>query len=364
MARTIVGTFASTTEAERVAESLGRCGIARRDIQIVDDSAAQEHRTSWTRGEGRSFWSWLFGDVRSDAAEDISPEDSAYYDERLRSGAVLLLVTTPDEAVERVRDAMEDAGASDVKTEATMASARATAAAPPASRAPAAAAPATAPRPAAPTAAQPGGEQVLPVVEEQVRVGKRNVGGGTVRVYTHVTERPVEEHIRLREERIRVERRPVDRPLTGAPGQAFEEKTIELAETVEEPVVEKQARVVEEVVIGKDVREREDTVRDTVRRTDVEVDRGDAAGFAAFEPEFKQHCTKTFGRSGTTYEDCSPAYRYGYELAGTGRPGSDWSVVEVDARRRWEERHPGTWERFKDSIRYAWDRARGGARAA
>src|SRR5262249_57419490 len=116
-----------------------------------------------------------------------------------------------------------------------------------------------------------GDEQVIPVVEEQVKVGTRTVGTGAVRVYSHVSQQPVEEHIRLREERIRIERRPVDRPLTGTPGGAFEEQTVELTESAEEPVVEKQARVVEEGSGGKDVQEREETGRDKARRTDGDV---------------------------------------------------------------------------------------------
>ncbi len=51
---------------------------------------------------------------------------------------------------------------------------------------------------------------------------------------------------------------------------AFRERTIEVSEVDEEAVVEKEAQVVEEVVISKDTVEHEETVRDTVRRTDVE----------------------------------------------------------------------------------------------
>jgi uncharacterized protein (TIGR02271 family) len=113
----------------------------------------------------------------------------------------------------------------------------------------------------------------IPVVEEQLNVGKREVQRGCVRVFSHTTERPVEENVQLREERARVERRPVDRPVTEADlGNAFKEKSVELRETVEEPVVAKTARVVEEVDVGKDVTTRTETVRDTVRRTDVEVE--------------------------------------------------------------------------------------------
>jgi uncharacterized protein (TIGR02271 family) len=115
------------------------------------------------------------------------------------------------------------------------------------------------------------GEEVVPVVEEELRVGKRQVQEGGVRVYSRVTETPVEENINLRQERVSVERRPVDRPITDR-DRPFQEKAIEATETREEAVVDKHARVVEEVAVRKDVEEKNETVRDTVRKTDVEVE--------------------------------------------------------------------------------------------
>jgi len=115
-------------------------------------------------------------------------------------------------------------------------------------------------------------EQVLPVMKEELQVGKRQVERGGVRVYSHVTERPVEETVNLREEHANVERRPVNRPITADDEQAFTEQTIEVRETAEEPVVAKQARVVEEVVVSKQATERQETVRDTLRETNVEVE--------------------------------------------------------------------------------------------
>lgn len=115
------------------------------------------------------------------------------------------------------------------------------------------------------------GQTKIPVVEEELQVGKREVEQGGVRVSSHVEERPVEQQVNLREEHVRVERRPVDRPVGNAE-KAFQEGTIEVTEKAEVPVVAKQARVVEEVVIGKEVSERTETVRDTVRKTDVNVE--------------------------------------------------------------------------------------------
>jgi uncharacterized protein (TIGR02271 family) len=119
------------------------------------------------------------------------------------------------------------------------------------------------------------GEQVIPVAEEQVRVGKREVGRGSVRVRSYVVEQPVEEQVELRQERVTIERRLVNRELQ--PGDAaFVERTIEAVERGEEVVVAKSARVVEEIGIRKDVERETETIRDTVRRQEVEVedDRG------------------------------------------------------------------------------------------
>ncbi|UEM22349.1 YsnF/AvaK domain-containing protein [Skermanella mucosa] len=117
-----------------------------------------------------------------------------------------------------------------------------------------------------------GEETVIPIAEEEIAVGKRQVQGGGVRVRSYVVETPVEESVRLREESVHVERRAVDRPVD-AGADAFRERTVNLTETSEEAVVSKTARITEEVVVGKDVTERTEHVSDTVRRTEVDVDR-------------------------------------------------------------------------------------------
>ena len=110
-------------------------------------------------------------------------------------------------------------------------------------------------------------------VEENVAVGKRKVLSGGVRVTTSVNERPVEETVTLREEQVEVERQPADRKLKPEEAEAaFQEKTVEMLGTSEELEVSKEARVVGEVALGKRVEEREEKVRDKVRRTQVEVE--------------------------------------------------------------------------------------------
>ena len=116
-----------------------------------------------------------------------------------------------------------------------------------------------------------GGEQVIPLAEEQLQVGKRVVNRGTTRVRRYVVETPVEEQVSLRNEHVSVERRAA----TGSSlaDDAFTDKTIELTETNEEAVVGKSARVVEEVVVRKEGGEHVETVRDTVRKEQVDIDR-------------------------------------------------------------------------------------------
>ena len=119
--------------------------------------------------------------------------------------------------------------------------------------------------------ARSAGDEVIQAAEEELRVGKREVGGGRVRVRSYVTDRPVEEQVELRQEHVSIERRPVDREL--APGDAaFEECTIEAVERGEEAVVAKTARVTEEIGLTKDVEHATQTVRDTVRKQEVEVE--------------------------------------------------------------------------------------------
>ncbi|MGI4758114.1 MAG: YsnF/AvaK domain-containing protein [Janthinobacterium lividum] len=131
--------------------------------------------------------------------------------------------------------------------------------------------------PAAPVAAAPAlaenlqGDTAIPVVEEELVVGKRQVDQGGVRVYRRVVEIPVEESVSLREEHVVMEHRPVDRVVTDS-DVAFGNRTIELTETAEEVVLSKNARVVEEVLVGKTATDHVETVHDTVRRTEVEIE--------------------------------------------------------------------------------------------
>ena len=118
------------------------------------------------------------------------------------------------------------------------------------------------------------GEQVIPVAEEQLRVGKRDVNRGSTHVRSYTREMPVEERVTLRDETVHVERRPAGSTLTGADAEAaFKDRDVTVEEHDEEAVVSKEAVVTEEVVVSKDVEVHEEVVSDTVRKTEVDVDK-------------------------------------------------------------------------------------------
>ena len=108
----------------------------------------------------------------------------------------------------------------------------------------------------------------IEVIKENLAVGKREVQTGGVTVKSRIVEKPVVETLRLREEHITIDRKPVDRPATAAD---FQDETITLTETAEEAVVGKNARVVEEISVGKEATTRTEEIRETVRETEVDI---------------------------------------------------------------------------------------------
>ncbi|GIZ51709.1 YsnF/AvaK domain-containing protein [Noviherbaspirillum aridicola] len=218
-------------------------------------------------------------------------------------------------------------------------------------------------------------EQRIPIVEEELRVGKREVQRGGVRIYSRIRETPVNESVTLREEHVHVERHPVNQPASEADIAAFKEGSVELRETAEEPVVSKTARVVEEVVVGKEVTQETANINDTVRRTDVEVEQLGASGatrntdFAdtmatSDDSDYRTHWQQAYGSSGGRYEDYDAAYRHGSTMAGSSRFSNyRWEDAEPEMRRSWESSHPeSTWDKVKDAVRYGAEKVSGRAR--
>ena len=201
-------------------------------------------------------------------------------------------------------------------------------------------------------------QRAIPVVQEELQVGKRVVQRGGVRVFRHVTETPVHETVHLREEHVSVERRPVNQPADAADLASLKDESFEVRESAEEAVVAKSARVVEEVVVGKEVTERDQVINETVRRTDVEVEQ--LAG-GMDDSAFRSHWSSKYGAAGGKYEDYALAYQYGASLAADERYRNyRFSDVEPDIERDWTSQHAGQpWSRVKDAVRYGWERIPG-----
>lgn len=285
MTHTLVAAFDTLDEALAAKSELLTERVLESNIQIssskVETPAAGststagtssvEHQDHESLGHKIShFFSNLFGDD-----EDNKPHRYAVaYPEAYRRGATLLtVVATTDAEAEKVEDILERNGAFDIdERSATWGTNDAT-------QAGAAATTHLAGTHVATDRAEvidrtvdtAAGSTSIPVIEENLRVGKREVNTGRVRVVSRVSERPVEETVNLHEEHAHVERRPVNRPAGADELNSFKAGSIEIQETAEEVVVEKSARVVEEVTVGKQSSDHKETVRDTVRRTDVDV---------------------------------------------------------------------------------------------
>ena len=218
MATTVASVFDADV-VRKVVNELLEAGLERRHISIVEGDADEARAEVSGRGFGE--------------------EDVRAFEEAVRRGKALVAAQAPEEKLDRataIMDRYEAAGQEQNR-------------------------------------GSKAGEKIVPVVEEELEVGKRKVVRGGVRVSSRVVEKPVEEKVRLREEHVEAGRERVDRRLSPEEAEAaFKERTVEMTETAEEAEVAKEARVVEQISLEKRAEEREATVRDKVRRTEVEVE--------------------------------------------------------------------------------------------
>ena len=205
--------------AGKVVEELLAAGLRERDVEVLE-------------GDGDE----LVGEI---VARGFGEEDARGFAEAAAGGKRLVAAKVPDDEVDRavaIMDRHEAAGGGGERRGS-------------------------------------GAGETVPVVEEGLEVGKRKVASGGVRVTSSVVGRPVQRTVTLREEHVEAGRKRADRVLSPEEAEAaFEERTVEVLGTSEEAVVRKEARVVGEVALGKRVEERKETVRDKVRRTEVEVE--------------------------------------------------------------------------------------------
>lgn len=361
--RSVVGVFDDYATAQQAARELEKDGVPREAINIESNlktgaagygGISQGDEAEHHEGGIKGFFHRLFGGDESSEGSDYN--EAGDYDEAVRRGNAVLIVRTGPERVDRIAQVMNNLGAVDIDRRADYH--RSTGYTGTGESAPAF----TADQAARDREAYRNRENnaAIPLIEEELQVGKRTVRRGGVRVYSHVVNQPVEEQVRLREEHVRVERRPTDRAANAADVARLRDQTIEVTESAEEPVVSKRARVREEVVVGKEVTERTETIRDNVRRTEVRVDpiAGEAGTSDAGTREARNTGAAT---SDVTGRDTSPGYTYGSRIASDPRfTGRSWDDAENDVRVDYMRNHPTSrWDEAKAEIRRGWEKVTG-----
>ncbi len=260
MSKTIVGLFNSMSAAQQVRQTLIAGGYEANRISIVANDGDDVEETGATAGgttaERAKATATGMGEKISNFFNGLSGGDEdahTHYAHGVNQGGALLTVKAEDNDASEVAVLLKQYGARDieggdksVRNDSTE---------------------------------MIEGQTAIPIIEEQMVVGKREVDRGGVRVYSHVVERAVEADVTLRNETVGVQRRVVDRPATAADFAAGN-GSIEMRATGEEAVVGKSSRVVEEVMVGKQASEHVEAIHDTVRKTEVEVEQltGKATG--------------------------------------------------------------------------------------
>jgi uncharacterized protein (TIGR02271 family) len=257
---TIVAMYDTAAHADAAVRDLEAANVPASAISRQPSTSTSGTAVTGSAPREQGFWASLFGGEPD--------HDTAVYDRSVDSGSHVVTVKVPETHVASVTSILERHNPIDIDERATGYGLGAASTTTTTTRE-------TVGTGAAGmgvrgTALRDGGEEKLQLAEEQLTVGKRLVNRGTTRIRRFVVETPVEENVTLHSERVSVERRPVtgDARVTDAD---FTDKTIEMTETDEEAVVGKTARVKEEIVVRKDATDRTETVRDTVRREDVEI---------------------------------------------------------------------------------------------
>lgn len=365
MQHTLVAVFDNRTDAQNAMDALLSSGFSTQDVRLSgsDTSAATTTTTTTTESETgvgsgiKNFFSDLFG------SDD--DEQATRYQGAVSGGKNVVTVTADSlEEVERAADIVEGFGPIDIDEHSSgMGANGAMLAGSQSGMSSSSMSAQSATTQQQSTLASSSMQrdtatQSIPVVEEQLKVGKREVQRGGVRIFSRVVETPVNETIALREEHVDVQRRPVNQPISPADAAAFKEQTIEMRESAEEAVVEKSARVVEEVTIGKQVTQRQENITDTVRHTEVEVERLGAAD-TQDDSYYRTHFQSNYSTTGGSYDDYAPAYTYGSQMR-SHYSGRQWDDVETNLRTDWETRNGSatgsTWEKMKAAVRHGWDR--------
>jgi uncharacterized protein (TIGR02271 family) len=263
----IVTAYDTEEHAEQAVHALKAAGYDPDDIhKFTSDEMAEVGEGAGDVVRNRGFWHRLFG-------RDLEEHEATVWGRTVGTGGVIVTLRVPDTDVARAMGILDGHKPIDVHERASSIGLAPVAVKPPplAPQQPAAEAlrTAAAEKPSFTAAADPNR---IRLAEEHLNVGKRLVQTGTTRIRRFVVETPVEENVTLHEEHTEVLRRAVTDPAY-VKDIDWGDQTIEVKETAEEAVVGKTARIVEEVDVRKVGSERVETVRDKVRRQQIEIER-------------------------------------------------------------------------------------------
>jgi uncharacterized protein (TIGR02271 family) len=252
----IVTLYDTAQHAEAAKSNLAKAGFSTDNMSIVSGTELPKSGNA-LREPG--LWHRLFGG-------DIEQHEAEVYSKAVENGGVVLTVRAEDAEVPKAMGILNQHNMVDVQERALQHGLLEDHEAVPVAPAVAAAIPAK------PLVSDVSKDQVLRLAEEQLEVGKKLVEQGTTRIRRFVTEKPVEASVTLHEEHAEVVRRAVTDP-SYVQDIDWSDTTVEVIETAEQAVVSKSSHIAEEVVVGKTGSDRVETVHDTVRRQQVEVER-------------------------------------------------------------------------------------------
>ena len=258
--QTIVAVYDRSTDADAAVRDLA-ASVPSGAISRHDNGSETTTQSVAPREEG--FWARLFGSQPD--------HDTSVYDRSIDSGSSVVTVRVSSDQVDHVSAILETHNPVDIEERSAQYSGSGLGTT--STMSPASATGSLGTVGAAHTTAETGSESgSMQLAEESLAVGKRAVGGATTRVRRFVVKSPVQEQVSLRDEAVTLERHPVTDSRPVGTGD-FTDKVVEMTEMSEEAVVSKTARVVEEVNLRKDVTDRVETVKDTLRRDEVEIEK-------------------------------------------------------------------------------------------
>lgn len=261
----IVTLFDSAIQAEAAKRNLVKAGFSDRDISLISGERLQQEGQSIRHP---SLWQRLFG-------HDVDKDEADVYTRAMDKGGVVLTIRTEEEKLARAMTILHSHDSVDVPSRMQSSVGNGTTAPGINPTAGKQFAGETNDRPAEPLRTSLTGDEseadILRLAEEQVEVGKRLVSEGSTRVRRYTVTDTVSEDISLHEQHADIFRRSVNEPALAGEVD-WSEKTVEVAETHEQPVINKTTHVKEEVVVRTDGSDRTETINDTVRRQEVDID--------------------------------------------------------------------------------------------